>query len=102
MTPLSARKDPSIMDEGLFDDAVEARRQEADEFYNSFVFGPISDDLKQIMRQALGGMLWTKQYYQFIQSEWIAGDPAQPAPPPERKFIRNRVRSLIYPLGFAQ
>ncbi len=90
------------MDEGLFDDAVEARRQEADEFYNSFVFGPISDDLKQIMRQALGGMLWTKQYYQFIQSEWIAGDPAQPAPPPERKFIRNRVRSLIYPLGFAQ
>ncbi|KAF9038280.1 hypothetical protein BDZ89DRAFT_1129641 [Hymenopellis radicata] len=90
MTPLSARKDPSVMDEGLFDDTVEARRQEADEFYNSFVFGPISDDLKQIMRQALGGMLWTKQYYQFIQSEWIAGDPAQPAPPPERKFIRNR------------
>lgn len=90
LTPLAPSKDPSIEDEGLFDDAVEERREEADEFYNSLVFGPISDDLKQIMRQALGGMLWTKQYYRFIQKEWIEGDPAQPPPPPERKFIRNR------------
>lgn len=79
-------------DEVLFDDAIEERRQEADEFYGSLVLGPISDDLKQIMRQALGGMLWTKQYYRFIQKEWIEGDPGQPKPPPERKFIRNRVR----------
>ncbi|KAH7875369.1 glycoside hydrolase family 63 protein [Lentinula edodes] len=90
LTPLSVKKDLSIEDEGIFDDAVEARRQEADEFYNSLVFGPISDDFKQIMRQALGGMLWTKQYYKFIQKEWLEGDPAQPPPPPERKFIRNR------------
>ncbi|KAG6822597.1 hypothetical protein H0H93_005114, partial [Arthromyces matolae] len=52
--------------------------------------GPISEDLKQIMRQALGGMLWTKQHYRFIQKEWIEGDPGQPKPPPERKWIRNR------------
>ena len=94
ITPLSARKDPSLVDEAIFDDNVEERRQEADEFYNSLSFGPTSDDLKQIMRQALGGMLWTKQYYRFIQKEWITGDPAQPAPPPERKYIRNRVREL--------
>ncbi|KAJ7287565.1 glycoside hydrolase family 63 protein [Mycena rebaudengoi] len=90
LTPLNPKKDPSLEDEILFDDAVEARRQEADEFYGSLVFGPISEDLKQIMRQALGGMLWTKQYYKFIQKEWIEGDPSQPSPPPERKFIRNR------------
>jgi hypothetical protein len=95
LTPLTPSKDPSIEDEGLFDDAMESRRQEADEFYNSLVFGPISDDLKQIMRQALGGMLWTKQYYRFIQKEWIEGDPGQPPPPPGRKFIRNSVRQLI-------
>ena len=94
LTPLTPAKDPSIEDECLFDDAVEGRRQEADEFYNSLVFGPISDDLKQIMRQALGGMLWTKQHYRFIQKEWIEGDPGQPPPPPERKLIRNRVRDL--------
>jgi hypothetical protein len=92
LTPLTPKKDPSLEDEIIFDDAVEARRQEADEFYASLVFGPISQDLQQIMRQALGGMLWTKQYYKFIQKEWMEGDPAQPAPPPERKHIRNRVR----------
>jgi hypothetical protein len=90
LTPLRLGKDPSLEDEVLFDDAVEERRQEADEFYASLVLGPISDDLKQIMRQALGGMLWTKQYYRFVQKEWIEGDPAQPKPPPGRKFIRNR------------
>ncbi|KAG5636530.1 hypothetical protein H0H81_007727 [Sphagnurus paluster] len=90
ITPSRLGKDPTLEDEVLFDDAVEERRQEADEFYGSLVFGPISDDLKQIMRQALGGMLWTKQYYRFIQKEWIEGDPGQPKPPPERKFIRNR------------
>ncbi|KAF8210200.1 Six-hairpin glycosidase-like protein [Mycena galopus ATCC 62051] len=90
LTPLTPKKDPSLEDEIIFDDAVEARRQEADEFYASLVFGPISQDLQQIMRQALGGMLWTKQYYKFIQKEWIEGDPAQPPPPPERQHIRNR------------
>ncbi|KAH8828359.1 Six-hairpin glycosidase-like protein [Flagelloscypha sp. PMI_526] len=90
LTPKSMKKDPSIEDEGIFDDAIEARRQEADEFFNSLAQGPISDDLKQIMRQALGGMLWTKQFYQFIQKEWISGDPAQPAPPSERQYVRNR------------
>ncbi|KAJ7647363.1 glycoside hydrolase family 63 protein [Roridomyces roridus] len=90
LTPLSPKKDASLINEMLFDDAVEARRQEADEFYASLAFGPISEDLKQIMRQALGGMLWTKQHYKFIQREWIHGDPSQPPPPPERKFIRNK------------
>lgn len=90
LTPSRLGKDPSLQDEVLFDNALEERRQEADEFYASLVLGPISDDLKQIMRQALGGMLWTKQYYRFVQKEWIEGDPAQPKPPPGRKFIRNR------------
>jgi hypothetical protein len=89
LTPSKIGKDATLDDEILFDDAIEERRQEADEFYNSLVFGPISDDLRQIMRQALGGMLWTKQYYRFIQQEWIEGDPAQPPPPPDRKWIRN-------------
>lgn len=89
LTPLSLHKDLSLEDESIFDDAVKAHCQEANEFYSSLMFGPMSDDFKQIMRQALGGMLWTKQYYKFIQKEWLEGDPAQPPPPPERKFIRN-------------
>jgi hypothetical protein len=96
LTPKSPQQDPTIEDEGLFDETLEERRQEADEFYSQLVLGPISDDLKQIMRQALGGMLWTKQYYQFIQKPWMEGDPAQPPPPPGRKYVRNRVSTLEY------
>ncbi|KAF5325978.1 hypothetical protein D9611_000442 [Ephemerocybe angulata] len=90
LTPNRLGKDISLEDEVTFDDAVEERRQEADEFYASLAFGPVSEDLKQIMRQAFGGMLWTKQYYRFIQKEWLEGDPAQPPPPPNRKWIRNK------------
>ncbi|KAJ7587062.1 hypothetical protein C8J56DRAFT_1051356 [Mycena floridula] len=66
--------DATLVDDNLFDEEPDARRQDTDEFYDSLVFGPISNDLRQIMRQALGGMLWTKQYYQFIQKDWIHGD----------------------------
>lgn len=97
LTPKAPSHEPTLFDEGLFDDSIEARREEADEFYSSLVLGPISPDLQQISRQALAGMLWTKQYYQFIQKDWIEGDPAQPAPPPERKNIRNKVRLDLSP-----
>ncbi|KAJ8592711.1 hypothetical protein M405DRAFT_732751 [Rhizopogon salebrosus TDB-379] len=89
LTPLFPNKDRSLEDEGIFDDVIEERREEANEFYSSLLLGPISDDLKQVMRQALGGMLWTKQFYYFVQKEWIEGDPAQPPPPPGRRHIRN-------------
>lgn len=92
LTPTSpSTPDPTLDDEGLFDETVEDRRDEADEFYNALTMGSVSDDLKQIMRQALGGMLWTKQFYQFVQKDWLSGDPAQPPPPQERKHVRNKV-----------
>jgi hypothetical protein len=91
LTPTSPANDRTIYDEDGFDDLMEERRSEADEFYGRLAAVPISDDLRQITRQALSGMLWTKQYYKFIQTEWINGDPAQPPPPPERKGVRNRV-----------
>lgn len=92
-TPNTPQKDSTLEDEGLFDDAIEERRTEADEFYHNLTQGYVTDDLRAIMRQALSGMLWTKQHYKFIASEWLKGDPAQPPPPPSRKFLRgNKVR----------
>jgi hypothetical protein len=97
LTPTTPQKDATLEDEGLFDDAIEERRMEADEFYYSLTQGYVSDDLRAIMRQALGGMLWTKQYYKFIAKEWLEGDPAQPPPPPSRKFLRgNKVKFVVY------
>ncbi|CAO1627735.1 unnamed protein product [Parajaminaea phylloscopi] len=89
LTSQTPDQDPTIDDDELFDNLVEARRSEADEFYTRLASGPVSDDMRNIMRQALAGMLWNKQYYCFIQSEWLAGDPGQPAPPEGRKWIRN-------------
>lgn len=90
LTPIPPSANDPTLEDGFFDEIIEDRREEADEFYNSLTMGGVTDDLKQIMRQALGGMLWTKQHYQFIQKEWLSGDPLQPTPPPERKYVRNK------------
>lgn len=59
MTPSTPEEDITITDEEAFDDLIEERRNDADEFYARLASGPISDDLRNIMRQALGGMLWS-------------------------------------------
>ncbi|ORY80784.1 Six-hairpin glycosidase-like protein [Protomyces lactucae-debilis] len=78
------------IDEEAFDDLIDKRRTEADDFYWRVSPMPMSDDLRNIQRQALAGMMWNKQYYQFIWEQWANGDPTQPAPPPGRKNIRNQ------------
>jgi hypothetical protein len=50
---------------------------------------PMTDDLRNIQRQAFSGMMWTKQHYYFIWDQWAKGDPSMPPPPPNRMGIRN-------------
>jgi hypothetical protein len=73
-----------------FDRTFEARRREADEFYATVVPAELSDDARNVMRQSLAGLLWSKQFYHYVVREWLAGDPSQPAPPAERRKGRNR------------
>lgn len=84
------------IDEELFDDIIERKRSEADEFYWRISPLPMADDLRNIQRQALAGMMWTKQHYYFIWDQWANGDPAQPPPPPGRKNIRNQQWKHMY------
>jgi len=72
-----------------FDNTFAARRKEADEFYAQLQSKLTDQDQKLVQRQALAGMIWTKQFYYYDVPEWLRGDPAQPAPPPERRYIRN-------------
>jgi hypothetical protein len=58
MTPSTPEEDPSILDEEMYDDTIEERRIDADEFYGRIARNSVSDDLRNIMRQALSGMLW--------------------------------------------
>lgn len=78
------------IDEEAFDDTIEKRRTEADDFYWRLSPMPMSDDLRNIQRQALAGMMWNKQYYQFIWEQWAKGDSTQPPPPAARKNVRNQ------------
>ncbi|MEX0585318.1 MAG: glucosidase, partial [Pirellulales bacterium] len=69
---------------------VTKRRAEADEFYASLHPAGASEDERQIQRQALAGMLWTKQSYLFDVNQWLEGDNPSWPPPDSRKGIRNQ------------
>ncbi len=72
-----------------FDQVVARRRGEADEFYDELTPRDASADEAVVMRQAFAGMLWGKQLYYYDVARWLDGDPAQPAPPPDRLTGRN-------------
>ncbi|WP_109479234.1 glucosidase [Paraburkholderia sp. C35] len=70
--------------------ALFARRiAEADEFYAALQHDIADADARLVQRQALAGMLWSKQYYQFDVTRWHDGDPGQPTPPKDRRRGRN-------------
>jgi hypothetical protein len=71
-----------------FDRLLRDRREEADEFYASITPKAITDDQRNVMRQALAGMLWSKQYYNYPVEDWLIGDPIL-EPPPEHQHGRN-------------
>ena len=72
-----------------FDQVLSQRQAEADAFYADLQVDIADADARLVQRQALAGMLWGKQYYNYNVPRWLAGDPAQPAPPPERLTGRN-------------
>lgn len=84
------KKPEAELDERKFDQIVDNRQDEADDFYYQISPLPMSDELRDIQRQALAGMLWNKQFYQFIHYQWSNGDPSSPPPPPERQGVRNQ------------
>jgi hypothetical protein len=72
------------------------RISEAEEFYETVIPNSLSDDARLVMRQALAGLLWSKQYYHYVVEKWLDGDPKTPPPPPERLTGRNRDWKHIY------
>ncbi|MBD2743023.1 glucosidase [Coleofasciculus sp. FACHB-1120] len=72
-----------------FDTTFQNRKREADEFYEQ-VTSPCSltEEKRNIQRQAFAGMLWNKQFYHYVVEEWLKGDAIHPAPK-SRRNIRN-------------
>jgi hypothetical protein len=72
-----------------FDKVFSARLNEADEFYGSVIPSSLSPDAANVMRQAIAGMLWSKQFYFFDGDEWLQQHNANPLHAGSRDF-RNR------------
>ena len=79
-----------------FDLVFAARQREADDYYATVIPDTLSSDAANVMRQALGGMLWSKQFYYYVVRDWLKGDPGQPAPPESRRHGRNWMWSHLY------
>jgi hypothetical protein len=73
-----------------FDRIVRVRRTEADEFYEAVCPPKATEDERLVQRQALAGLLWTKQIYLFDMARWLEGDNTRFPPPASRQWIRNR------------
>ena len=88
---LRLSKDGSLKDPfgKEFADTFQKRKQEADDFYEDITPFPLSDDMRNVQRQAFAGMLWNKQYYEYDVEKWLKGDPIPPLPPADRKRGRN-------------
>jgi hypothetical protein len=72
-----------------FDGTMRDRAQEADEFYQAVTPPSVSQDEANVMRQALAGMLWSKQYYFLDADQWLDEHRAHPLQSGSRDF-RNR------------
>ena len=62
--------DQNLFDE-KFDQVFDMRTKEADDFYSSISPSTLNDDERNVLRQALSGMLWSKQYYEYDISKWL-------------------------------
>jgi len=71
-----------------FDSIFNTRKEECDDFYNNLTKSE-NPEVKNIERQALSGLLWSKQYYNYDVETWLKGDPKEPEPPQQRKKGRN-------------
>ena len=71
-----------------FDDLFRARITEADDFYANLIPATVQadPDRANVMRQALAGMLWTKQYFYYDVDKWLEEHHVTPE---QRKKMRN-------------
>jgi Glycosyl hydrolase family 63 C-terminal domain len=72
-----------------FEEVVEARLREADEFYASITPASLDADQARVMRQALAGMLWSKQFYHYDVDKWLEERGSDPFKPGRRAAPRN-------------
>ena len=71
-----------------FESVFKTRLQEADEFYATVIPPSLNSDAASVMRQALAGMLWSKQFFFYDVGRWLKQHGIQPYKANQRS-IRN-------------
>jgi hypothetical protein len=82
--------------DGEFDKVLAEQKKEADEFFETLNLESTAPERKEIMRQAVGGLLWSKQFYHYDINRWLKGDPSGPDAPQERLNGRNHEWRHLY------
>jgi hypothetical protein len=72
-----------------FDEVMLERQREADEFYASVIPRALDADAAAVMRQALAGMLWSKQFYYYDVNRWLEERGSDPFLPSAKAAPRN-------------
>jgi hypothetical protein len=72
-----------------FEEVFKRRIGDADEFYNTITPQSLNEDERRVHRQALAGMLWSKQYYYFDVERWLKEHRSHPLLDPARQGVRN-------------
>jgi hypothetical protein len=83
------KEDNGIKGLARFEKDMAARIAECDAFYQEILPKRINAEDAMICRQGYAGLLWTKQFYEYIVGDWIHGDSDEPAPPKSREHGRN-------------
>jgi hypothetical protein len=79
-----------------FDDLFAARKKEADEFYTSVIPSSLGRDEANVFRQALAGMLWSKQFYYYDIDMWLAEHGSDPGKATHKAAPRNEEWHHMY------
>ncbi|HTZ46575.1 MAG TPA: glucosidase [Verrucomicrobiae bacterium] len=61
-----------------FDEIMQTRSKESDRFYDAITPSSFTPDQARVFRQALAGMLWSKQFYNYNLNEWLKEHHASP------------------------
>jgi hypothetical protein len=79
--PPTARKAQSGPFGSAFDETMDTAIRQADEFYATVIPASLDADQANVMRQALAGMMWTKQFYYYDVNKWLEEHGADPFNP---------------------
>jgi hypothetical protein len=79
---LTANGPTAAANDADFDAILTQRSAEADVFYAQRIESSGDAQRQLLARSAYAGLIWSKQFYNLVQTRWLAGDPAQIGPPP--------------------